>query len=90
MITKIKNIAKPIVLKSPFLINLFLRKRFKVELGLIAGKQKNNNTHPSIIHFSLNKAATQHTKKSFENVLLKMECYPFISMNTLFIQSFLI
>ena len=76
MITKIKNIAKPIVLKTPFLINLFLRKRFKVELGLIAGKQKNNNTHPSIIHFSLNKAATQHTKKILRECIIENGMLP--------------
>jgi hypothetical protein len=33
-----------------------------VELALINGTHRNHNTHPSIIHFSLNKAATQYTK----------------------------
>jgi len=63
MILKIKNYFKQLVLKYPFLIHLFLRRRFNVELKLIAGRHKNNNPHPSIIHFSLNKAATQYTKK---------------------------
>ena len=63
MILKIKNYAKQLGLKIPFLIHIFLRKRFNVELKLIAGKHRNNNPHPSIIHFSLNKAATQYTKK---------------------------
>ncbi|MEE8357436.1 MAG: sulfotransferase domain-containing protein [Anaerolineales bacterium] len=76
MISKIKNFAKRIVLKTPFLIHLFLRKRFKVELGLIAGKQINNNTHPSIIHFSLNKAATQHTKKILRECIIENGMVP--------------
>ena len=63
MILKIKKFAKQLLLKSPFLIHLFLRRRFNVELKLIAGKHKNKNLHSSIIHFSLNKAATQYTKK---------------------------
>ena len=76
MISKIKNLAKRIVLKTPFLIHLFLKKRFKVELGLIAGKQNNNNTHPSIIHFSLNKAATQHTKKILRECIIENGMVP--------------
>ena len=38
-----------------------LREKFRVELELINGRHRNRNKHPSIIHFSLNKAATQYT-----------------------------
>jgi hypothetical protein len=33
-----------------------------VELDLIAGRHRNENQIPSVLHFSLNKAATQYTK----------------------------
>jgi len=36
--------------------------RFHTERKLLAGKHKTSNTHRSILHFSLNKAATQYTK----------------------------
>jgi hypothetical protein len=36
--------------------------RFKTELELIKGRHQNQNEHPSIIHFSFNKAATQYAK----------------------------
>ncbi|RLD06314.1 MAG: hypothetical protein DRI56_08145 [Chloroflexota bacterium] len=63
MLTKINKFAKSLVHKTPFLLHLFLRRQFQVEMQLMDGAHKNENTHPSIIHFSLNKAATQHTKK---------------------------
>ena len=76
MILKIKNYAKRCLLKSPFLIHLFLRRRFNDELKLIAGKHKNNNLHPSIIHFSLNKAATQYTKKILRECVVENGMVP--------------
>jgi len=76
MILKIKNFAKQLLLKSPFLIHLFLRRRFNVELKLIAGKHRNNNPHPSIIHFSLNKAATQYTKKILRKCVIENGMVP--------------
>jgi hypothetical protein len=36
--------------------------QFEAELALIENKHENNNCHPSIIHFSFNKAATQYIK----------------------------
>jgi hypothetical protein len=39
-----------------------LTKRFKVERELIRGAHHNENAHRSILHFSVNKAATQYTK----------------------------
>ena len=38
-----------------------LQRKFSVELDLINGRHQNQNIHSSIIHFSLNKAATQYT-----------------------------
>jgi hypothetical protein len=37
-----------------------LQRRFRTELELIKGTHKNPNEHPSIIHFSFHKAATQY------------------------------
>jgi len=37
-------------------------RQFNVELELISGTHNNTNKHPSIIHFSFNKAATQYVK----------------------------
>jgi len=76
MILKIKKYAKQLFLKSPFLIHLFLRRRFNVELKLIAGRHKNNSSHPSIIHFSLNKAATQYTKKILRGCVIENGMVP--------------
>jgi hypothetical protein len=39
-----------------------LQQRFKTELQLIKGTHKNPNKHPSIIHFSFHKAATQYVR----------------------------
>ena len=39
-----------------------LRNRFPVEHALIAGRHVNQSQQPSILHFSVNKAATQTTK----------------------------
>jgi hypothetical protein len=54
-----------------YLEKRYLRKRFSVELSLINGSHVNDNTNPSIIHFSLNKAATQYTK----NILRRCAIY---------------
>jgi len=39
------------------------RRHHPVEYALIKNKHQNNNRHPSILHFSLNKSATQYVKK---------------------------
>jgi len=36
--------------------------RFRTEKDLLSNKRTSRSTHPSILHFSLNKAATQYTK----------------------------
>jgi hypothetical protein len=39
-----------------------LKRRFKVELALLEGRHTTSSSHRSIIHFSVNKAATQYVK----------------------------
>ena len=44
-----------------------LRQRFPVDWALIQGTHRNPNRHPSILHFSVNKAATQYVKNLLKN-----------------------
>ena len=76
MLSKINKKLKALVHKTPILLNFFLRRRFKVEIQLMKGKHKNENSHPSIIHFSLNKAATQHVKKVLNRCATKNGIVP--------------
>ena len=66
LLQQIKNNIRSLLKYSPwlekFLRDIYYRKRFKTELALIKGTHKNSNNHPSIIHFSFNKAATQYVK----------------------------
>lgn len=65
MLRELKSYSKLILNKFPLVERYFkevnLQKKFSVELDLIKGRHQNQNEHPSIIHFSLNKAATQYT-----------------------------
>jgi Sulfotransferase domain len=54
--------VRRIPLAEGYLRRRHLRNRFAVELSLIEGTHVNTNAHPSILHFSMNKAATQYTK----------------------------
>ena len=40
----------------------YIQKRFKTELALLQGKHTNNSLKTSVIHFSVNKSATQYIK----------------------------
>jgi len=40
----------------------YIRRKFGTELALLRGNHDTTNSHPSIIHFSVNKAATQYVK----------------------------
>jgi hypothetical protein len=42
---------------------MLFRDQFRVEKALLAGRHQNRSAHPSILHFSFNKAATQTIKK---------------------------
>jgi len=80
MLYKIKNNIKSILKHFPlvekFLWNRYSRKRFKTELALIKGKHKNSNNHPSIIHFSFNKAATTYVSSILRRCSVKNGMVP--------------
>jgi len=46
-----------------YLLRRYLHKHSKVEMELIEGRYRNDSSHPSIIHFSVNKAATQYVRE---------------------------
>ncbi|MCG8320341.1 MAG: sulfotransferase domain-containing protein [Cytophagales bacterium] len=67
-----KNNIKKLVKKIPIIKRVqkdrAFKKKFKVEIDLLKKKHRNNSEAKSIIHFSINKAATQYVK----GVLTKM------------------
>lgn len=62
MLNAIKEQAKPLLMKFTPTRNYILSKQFSVELDLIRGVHENKNQHPSVLHFSVNKSATQYVK----------------------------
>jgi len=56
---QVKEFSHSFPLTGQFLLHRYLKKHLGIEMELIKGKFQNQNTHPSIIHFSVNKAATQ-------------------------------
>lgn len=65
MLKKIKSTLNPLLKTLPFIgiiKKVYYKRRFKTEINLLAGKDEPVSTHPSIIHFSFNKAATQYVK----------------------------
>lgn len=62
MLPKLKEKLKSLTFNNTVLFQFFLWKRFRTEQRMIKGLPVQADDHPSIIHFSLNKAATQHTK----------------------------
>jgi len=57
-----KRLLKKLPLVASYLQRRHQRSRFSVERSLINGTHHNENRHPSIIHFSVHKSATQYTK----------------------------
>lgn len=57
-----KSRVNSFLMQSPILRNFALSRQYPTEIALIKGSHKNSNNHPSIIHFSVNKAATQYVK----------------------------
>src|ERR1700690_2592336 len=53
---------------GPYFIQLRLRRRYPVEWALIHGQHHNTNQHPSILHFSVNKAATVYVHQILAQV----------------------
>lgn len=83
---RIKNLVKRIPVLKKKIYAYQLSKKFKVEIELLNNKSKVDSSVPSIIHFSVNKAATQHVKGvlrkiSTENGLLPVSIhdYAFVS-----------
>ncbi len=58
----IKSLLKNLPPVAQILKNIDQQKRYRTELALIKGIHENSSKHPSIIHFSFNKAATQYVK----------------------------
>lgn len=57
--------ALPLVnrlLSEPLLSHLNAKRKFPVEFALLRGRAEPTSQQPSILHFSVNKAATQYTK----------------------------
>jgi hypothetical protein len=64
---RLRNTAAPLVDSVPFagpaLQRTWARRRFSTERALLAGADPTTSDHPSVVHFSLNKAATQHVRR---------------------------
>lgn len=82
----LNSLAKHIPPIAEFLAERSYRNRFETELKLISGAHENDSKHPSIIHFSFNKAATQYVKSvlrrcAFENGIVPVGIheYAFVS-----------
>ena len=58
-----KDLVKRCFHHSPLLRGIYIRTRFRVERQLLHGTHETANEHPSILHFSLNRSATQYTKR---------------------------
>lgn len=56
------DIAYRALHKSPLLHSAYVKARFRTEIKLLKGRHEARSRHPSIIHFSLNRAASQFTK----------------------------
>lgn len=68
---KIKELALKVPLLNKPLKEIAFRQRFRAELQLLRGTHQNNSSHRSIIHFSLNKAATQYVKSILRKASLE-------------------
>lgn len=64
---RLRNTAAPLIESvpgaGPALQRTWTRRRFATERALIEGRDPSGSDHPSILHFSLNKAATQHVRR---------------------------
>lgn len=60
------SLLKKLIQLNPHLYKFYLQKRlnfeFKNEIRLIENRSNTNSTHPSILHFSFQKSATQYVK----------------------------
>lgn len=59
----VKAFLRTLPLTRNFLRTRDLQRRFSTELDLIAGRNIATSSRPSVVHFSVNKAATQYIKR---------------------------
>lgn len=59
----VKSILWGAPITGNYLLKGYLQKHLSVEMELIDNKHHSNSSHPSIIHFSVNKAATQYVRE---------------------------
>lgn len=75
-----KKKLKKIVDKTPIVNNVLgaidLKLKYKVEANLLKNKDKNHSTKTSIIHFSVNKAATQYVKTLLHKIAIDNDLKP--------------
>lgn len=62
MLKSIGSQVKSAVAEVPFVKNYLLSKQYSTEIALIKGTHSATSEHPSILHFSVNKSATQYVK----------------------------
>ncbi len=72
----IKSLLKNLPPVAQILKNIDQQKRYRTELALIKGIHENSSKHPSIIHFSFNKAATQYVKSMLRRCAVKNDMVP--------------
>jgi hypothetical protein len=70
MLAKTKSLLRLLFWGLPisgdYLARRYLKKQYRVEIELIKSNHINENNHRSIIHFSMNKAATQYVRGLLE------------------------
>ncbi|MCQ3936012.1 MAG: hypothetical protein DPW18_03075 [Chloroflexi bacterium] len=59
---QLKSLLWELPITGDYLQGRYLRQHFSTEMELIKGNARNGSGHPSIIHFSVNKAATQYVR----------------------------
>jgi hypothetical protein len=57
-----RSMLPQVLVQFPLIHGWFIRRKFGIELALLRGDHHTTNSHRSIIHFSVNKAATQYVK----------------------------
>lgn len=60
---RLKDLPHKTLHSSKLLNDVYVKVRFATEIQLIKGTHRNSCTHPSIIHFSMNRAASQFVKR---------------------------
>ncbi len=63
LFTMLRHSLLKVPILGTALYNIDVQRRFSKEIALIKGKDISHSNHPSIIHFSVNKAATQYVMR---------------------------